>query len=131
MLRENTIEIIKRKAFENRLSQAVIIEKAIETYCGNKRTESSGQANDTTINILRGELEFKNHELEKRDQQIDKLIEAQHQSNHLLAIFKKDDVLIEHQEKELKKEQVETRHAVSNQNKKTTKKKKNKGKKKK
>jgi hypothetical protein len=89
MLKGSTIDLIKSRARQDGISQATIIETAIDTYC-NKTTDSETTSEKS---FLHGEIEFKNNE-------INRLLETINQQNHLLAAASKKEILLIEDKKE-------------------------------
>ena len=100
-LHVDTIDKIRYFAESHGISQAVTVAKAIHSLVdadGNAsepQTEHIHHSDDPHSEFWQSEIEFKNREIAAKNDQINKLLESVSQSNHLLALFKKDS-LIEH-----------------------------------
>lgn len=120
MLSGSTIERIKSRAVSDRVSQASVIETAIESYCVNNRTNSgdsettsSDSETTSTITFLKSEILFKNKEIESL--------------HHLLVMQGKQNLTIEHQQPDNNKVDAQPKKSKSKKSKsKKWKKKKNK-----
>ena len=95
-LSTDVIQQIKDLALHDKVSQSTIIARAIQCLSEGGATTSTdaphhqSNENGSILEFLKEEIQFKNREIEK-------LLETINQHNHLLAMFKKEDVLIEHQ----------------------------------
>jgi hypothetical protein len=90
MLKGSTIDLIKSRARKDGVSQATIIETAIDTYCGKRpdsETANSDSETSSEKSFLHREIEFKNTE-------INRLLDTINQQNHLLAAASKKEILL-------------------------------------
>ncbi|MBC8555730.1 MAG: hypothetical protein H8D23_39460 [Candidatus Brocadiales bacterium] len=94
-LSTDVIQQIKTLALQDKVSQSVIIARAIQclseggTGFSTDAPHNQSNENGSILDFLKEEIQFKNREIEK-------LLETINQHNHLLAMFKKDEILIEH-----------------------------------
>lgn len=118
-LSTDVIQQIKDLALHDKVSQSTIIERAIQCLSEGGTTTSTdaphhqSNENESILEFLKEEIQFKNQEIEK-------LLETISQHNHLLAMFKKEDVLIEYNNsnkphaKEYKKQKKKVKKSKKN-----------------
>ena len=97
MLSGSTIDLIKSRAATDGVSQATIIETAIDSYCNETPNENRNRSNSDTS--------FYQKEFELKNNHIDRLLTTIDQQNQLLGMASKKELLLIEEQIPVKKKQ--------------------------
>jgi hypothetical protein len=94
MLKPSTIEQIKKRAKQDGLSQANVIQLAIDFYCGQSDTKTDSDTTSGSNSGITSETAFYQKEIDFKNKEIDRLLNTLDQQNQLLGMASKRELLL-------------------------------------